>query len=116
MVGDAIAVTGVVLEADKEKNVLRLGRTIVRHKDRLSPKVGKELLCEVHPGAAFYSYTAGSRPVSLSYRDRDLIRFKEQIVAANGPDGWVEFLEMELARRAQGRRAAAPPDPDRQRL
>ena len=113
MVGDALAVTGVVTDADKEKNVIRLGQTIVRHKDRLSPKVGKELLCEVHPGTAFYSYTAGNRPVSLSYRDRDLIRFKEQIVAAKGPDGWVEFLEAELARRAKDRRAAALPDPER---
>lgn len=108
-VGDALAVTGVVTGADKQKNTIELGQTIVRHKDRLSPKIGKEMLCEVDPGAVFYNYTAGSRPVTLTYKDRDLIRHKDQIIAEKGPDGWVEFLEAEVARRNKQRQAARPP-------
>lgn len=104
-VGDALAVTGVVTGADHAKNTIELGQTIVRHKDRLSPKLGKEMLCEVDPGAVFYNYTAGSRPVTLTWRDRDLIRHKERILAEKGPDGWVEFLEQELARRNKQRLA-----------
>jgi hypothetical protein len=104
--GDALAVTGKVLAADAAKNTIELGDTIVRHKDRLSPKIGKELLCEVDPGAVFYSYTGGSRPVSLSYRDRDLIRHKERVIKEKGPDGWVEFLEQQVARRTRQRQAA----------
>jgi len=106
--GDAIAVTGAVINADAKRNVIELGDSIVRHKDRLSPKIGKELLCEVDPGAVFYSYTAGSRPVTLTYQDRDLIRHKESIVKEKGPDGWVEFLEQEVAKRRKNRQPAAP--------
>ena len=68
------------MAAKEEENVIRLEGTIVRHKDRLSPKMGKELLGEVDPGAIFYSYTAGSRPVNLSYRDRDLLKHRDKIV------------------------------------
>ncbi len=102
--GSAIAVTGRVLSADAEKNLIELGDSLVRYKDRLSPKIGKELLCEVEPGAVFYNYTAGSRPVTLTYRDRDLIRHKERIVAEKGPEGWVAFLEKEVARRDKQRK------------
>ncbi len=98
-IGDALAVTGQVTDIDPEKNAIILGQTIVRHKDRLSPKMGKELLGEVDPGAVFYSYTAGKRPVNLSYRDRDLLKFRDKIVAEKGADGWVEFLETEVAKR-----------------
>jgi hypothetical protein len=101
--GDAIAVTGKVMDANAKGNFIQLGDTIVRHKDRLSPKIGKELLCEVDPGAVFYNYTAGSRPVTLTYQDRDLIRHKDRVVAEKGPDGWVEFLEKEVARRRKER-------------
>ncbi len=103
--GSALAVTGKVVDADDETNTITLGETIVRHKDRLSPKRGKELLCEVDPEAVFYNYTAGSRPVTLTYKDRDLIRHKKRIVAGKGPDGWVEFLEKEVARRDRERKA-----------
>jgi len=105
--GDAIAVTGAVLNADHKKNFIELGDSIVRHKDRLSPKIGKELLCEVDPGAVFYNYTAGSRPITLTYEDRDLIRHKDRIVGENGADGWVEFLEKEVAKRKKAREAAS---------
>ena len=101
--GKALAVTGKVMDAKWKENVVVLGDTIVRHKDRLSPKMGKELLCEVDPSAVFYNYTAGSRPVTLTYQDRDLIRHKERIVAEKGADGWVAFLEQEVARRKKAR-------------
>lgn len=108
-IGSAIAVTAKVRAADVEKNVIDLGDAIVRHKDRLNPKIGKELLCEVEPGAVFYNYTAGSRPVTLTYQDRDLIRHKERVVADQGPDGWVAFLENEIARREKQRKLSKPP-------
>lgn len=104
--GAAIAVTGQVKNADAKKNLIELGDSIVRHKDRLSPAVGKELLCEVNPGAVFYNYTGGSRPVTLTYQDRDLIREKDRVIAASGADGWVAFLEKEVARRKNERESA----------
>lgn len=104
-IGDAIAVTGKVTDVSHEQNVILLEGTIVRHKDRLSPKIGKELLCEVVPGAVFYNYTAGSRPVTLTYQDRDLLKHKDKIIAESGPEGWVEFLEREVAKRKQEAKA-----------
>jgi len=106
-VGDAIAVTGKVLGIDAEKNAILLDEPIVRHKDRLSPKVGVELLSEVNPGATFYSYTEGPRPVKLEARDRDLLQHRDRVLAAGGPKGWTEFLEAEIAKRKQQRAAAA---------
>jgi len=101
--GDAIAVTGKVVDADAERNAIALDPVIVRHKDRLSPAVGKELLCEVDAGATFYSYTGGKRIVSLTYRDRDLLRFKDKILRERGKQGWADFLEQELAKRRKAR-------------
>ncbi|MCX6982799.1 MAG: hypothetical protein NTV08_18910 [Verrucomicrobia bacterium] len=106
-VGDAIAVTGKIVGIDPGKNGILLGETIVRHKDRMSPKVGKELLGEVNPGATFYSYTEGPRPIKLEFRDRDLLQSRDKIMAAGGPKAWVEFLETEIAKRKQQRAAAA---------
>ena len=106
-VGDAIAVTGKLAGIDPGKNGILLGETIVRHKDRLSPKMGKELLGEVNPGATFYSYTEGPRPIKLEFRDRDLLANRDKIMAAGGPKAWVEFLETEIAKRKQQRAAAA---------
>jgi hypothetical protein len=105
-VGDAIAVTGKVVAVDRARNAILLESPIVRHKDRLSPKMGKELLGEVAPGAVYYSYTAGKRPVKLGYEDRDLLQHRDQILAERGPDGWVEFLEHEVALRKQQRAGA----------
>ena len=106
-VGDAIAVTGKIAGIEPAKNGILLGETIVRHKDRMSPKVGKELLGEVNPGATFYSYTEGPRPIKLEFRDRDLLQSRDKIMAAGGPKAWVEFLETEIAKRKQQRAAAA---------
>ena len=106
-IGDAVAVTGKVLGIDTVKNTLHLGEPIVRHKDRLSPKTGKELLGEVNPGATFYSYTEGPRPIHLEARDRDLLQHRDRIMASGGPKAWVEFLETEITKRKQ-QRATAP--------
>jgi hypothetical protein len=105
--GDAIAVTGKVTGLGPGNRVILLGEPIVRHKDRLSPKMGKELLGEVNPGATFYSYTEGPRPIKLEFRDRDLLVNRDKILAAGGPKAWAEFLEKEIAKRKQERAAAA---------
>ena len=104
-VGDAIAVTGKLIGFDPKQNAIVLESPIVRHKDRLSPKVGKELLGEVNPGATFYSYTEGPRPVKLEFRDRDLLVHRDKVLAEGGPKGWMEFLEKEIAKRKQQRAA-----------
>lgn len=105
-IGDAIAVTGKVSGLDSNKNAILLTEPIVRQKDRLSPKIGTELLSEVNPGATFYSYTEGPRPIKLEARDRDLLQHRDRIMAAGGPKAWVEFLETEIAKRKQQRAAA----------
>ena len=106
-IGDAIAVTGKLAGIESGKNTILLGETIMRHKDNLSPKMGKELLGEVNPGATFYSYTEGPRPIKLEFRDRDLLANRDKIMAAGGPKAWAEFLEKEVAKRKQERAAAA---------
>jgi len=106
-VGDAIAVTGQVAGLEPGKNVILLESPIVKLKDRKSPKIGQELLGEVNPGATFYSYTEGPRPVNLEYRDRDLLVNRDKILAAGGPKAWSEFLEKEIAKRKQQRAAEA---------
>lgn len=106
-VGDAIAVTGRLTGIEEGKNAILLATPIVRHKDRLSPAVGKELLCEVDPGATFYSYTEGPRPVRVEFRDRDLLANRDEVLAAGGPKGWMEYLEKEIAKRKAQRAAAA---------
>jgi hypothetical protein len=103
-IGDAIAITGVVRGI--ATNTISCSPVIVRHKDRLHPKRGKELLCEVDPTATFYSYTGGDRPVSLTYKDRDLLQYRDQMLAQKGKRGWAEFLEQEMAKRKKDREAA----------
>lgn len=104
-VGDAIAVTGVITAVDS--STITLNPVIVRHKDRLHPKRGKELLCEVDPSATFYSYTGGKKAVSLTYKDRDLIKHKDKMIAEHGKQGWADFLTREVEKRNQARAAAA---------
>jgi len=98
-VGGAIAVLGKVVGIEPGTSVILIESPIVRFKDRLSPKVGQELLGEVNPGATFYSYTEGPRPVNLEYRDRDLLVNRDKILAEGGPKAWAEFLEKEIAKR-----------------
>jgi hypothetical protein len=101
--GSAIAVSGQIESADKEANIIRLKHTVVRHKDRLSPALGKELICEVDPRATFYSYTGGKKKVSLTYKDRDLLKHKERILEESGKQGWADFLLTEVAKRNAAR-------------
>jgi hypothetical protein len=105
--GDAIAVTGRLVGIEPGQNVILLESPIVRHKDRLSPKIGNELLGEVKPGATFYSYTEGPRPINLEYRDRDLLVNRDKILAQGGPKAWAAYLETEIAKRKQQRAAEA---------
>jgi len=101
--GSAIAVTGRVVSANKEDNTIHLKYTIVRHKDRLSPALGKELICEVDPRATFYSYTGGNKEVNITYKDRDLLQHKERILEQSGKQGWADFLSTEVAKRNAAR-------------
>lgn len=99
--GDALALTGRLLNASAADHSISLESVIVKYKDRLSPARGKELLSEVDPGAVFYSYTEGPRPVHLTAENRDLLKHRDRVLADKGPAGWVEFLEQEVARRKQ---------------
>ena len=104
-VGDAIAVTGKVNSVDTEKNTIVLDSSIVRHKDVLSRKPGKELLSEVDPTALVYSYTEGPRPIMLQAQDKDLLESRDKILEQGGPKAWFEFLEAEIAKRKAQRAA-----------
>lgn len=99
--GKALAVTGKV--TDIESNSILLYPVIVRHKDRLSPAIGKELLCEVSPTATFYSFTGGNQEVNVTYKDRDLLQHKDKVLAQGGKQGWTDFLVKELAKRKKAR-------------
>jgi len=101
--GKALAVTGKVTEIDS--NCIYLYPVIVRHKDRLSPAIGKELLCEVSATATFYSYTGGDREVNVTYKDRDLLQYKDKVMKQGGNQGWTDFLVKELAKRNAARAA-----------
>ena len=104
-VGDAVAVTGVVERIDPEKKEIVLNPVIVRYKDRLTPKVGKEMLSEVDSSAVIYSFTGGKNPVNVSKRDEDLIANEKEMLEKLGSDGWAEYLLKEIARRDKAERA-----------
>jgi len=108
-VGDAVAITGKVESCDDGRNAIVLSDSIVRHKDRATPKAGKELLAEVSPTAVVYSYTEGPRPLQVEARDRDLLQRKDEIMANGGGKAWFEFLEAELAKRAAARAKGGQP-------
>jgi hypothetical protein len=108
-VGDAVAVSGKVESLDEARNTIVLDSTIVRHKDRATPKPGKELLAEVNPSAVVYSFTEGPRPLMVEARDRDLLERKDAIMANGGGKAWFEFLEAELAKRAAARAKGGQP-------
>ncbi len=100
-VGDAIAVTGKVALADPNRKRIELNPVIIRHKDRLTPKIGKELFYELDPDAICYSYTAVSPGIKLPYKHRDLLEHKDRILTQEGKQAWVDFVNAELARRKQ---------------
>lgn len=97
--GQALAVTGRVITVDDKHGTIVIDPVIVRHKDRLSPAIGKELIGEVKPGSIFYTYTGGRKPVSLTFEDRDLLRDQQRILDEKGPQGWADHLEQALAKR-----------------
>jgi len=104
-VGDAVAVTGVIERIDPKKKEIVLNPVIVRYKDRLAPKVGKEMLQEVDSSAIVYSFTAGREPVNVSKRDEDLIRNADKMIEQLGNDGWADYLKKEIAKRDKAERA-----------
>ena len=105
-VGDCVALTGVVSDMDPDQKLIKLNPVIVRFKDRLAPKAGKELLAEVDASAVIYSYTGGKTPVNVTRRDQDLLQREGEITAAQGKDGWVRFLQQEMAKRDKAALAA----------
>ncbi|MCX6997770.1 MAG: hypothetical protein NTV49_11955 [Kiritimatiellaeota bacterium] len=122
-VGEAVALTGVVAGVNPAEKAITLNPVIVRHRDRLAPKPGKELLYEVDSSAVVYSFTGGKNPVNVTKRDEDLLQQEGAILASQGKDGWARFLLQEIAKRDQAalakrnqlnifRREAAPPTAD----
>jgi len=105
VVGDAVAVTGVVSAADPTAREIVLNPVIVRYKDRLAPKVGKEMLSEVDSSAVVYSFTGGGVAVNVSKRDEDLIANEKEMIAKLGKEGWARYLLTEIAKRDKAERA-----------
>lgn len=102
--GRAIAVQGRIQRVDPDEGTIYLDPAIVRHKDRLSPKlVGREMLYEIDDRSIFYSFTGGEEAVSVSYRDRDLLRHRNRIMEEGGDNAWAAFLKREIARRNAAR-------------
>jgi len=104
-VGDALAVTGVLRQVDPKTKTIVLCPVVVRYKDRLAPKCGKEMLSEVDNTAVVYSFTGGKEPINVSKRDADLLAYEAQITAEKGKDGWAKFLRDEIAKRNKAARA-----------
>lgn len=102
--GRALAVSGVIREADVDAGILRLDPVVVRHKDRLAPVAGKEMLYEFDANGVFYSFTGGGREVRVGYRDRDLLRQRGRIMESGGDRAWADFLARELQQRATARK------------
>jgi hypothetical protein len=105
-VGDAIAVTGNIQSVDPVKRVMVVDPVIVRYKDLLARKGGKEMLQERDSSGVVYSFTGGKEPVNLSKRDEDLVQYEEKILAERGKDGWARFLLDEIAKRDKVEKAA----------
>jgi hypothetical protein len=105
-VGDAVAVIGVVERVEPQTKTITLNPVIVRYKDRLAPKVGKEMLAEVDSSAIVYSFTGGKKPVNVSVRDKDLVANEKEMIERLGKEGWAEYLLREIARRDKEAREA----------
>ena len=106
--GKAVAVSGVIVKADPESRAIHLNPTVLRHKDRLAPVSGKEMLYELDDRHTFYSFTGGREAVKLSYRDRDLLRHRDRIIKEGGDQAWADFLQREIRRREAARKAGEP--------
>jgi ribosomal protein L14 len=105
-VGDAVAVTGVIQSADPVKRVMVLNPVVVRYKDLLAPKVGKEMHYERDSSGIVYSFTGGKEAVNVSKRDEDLLKNEGTIIAERGKDGWARYLLDEIAKRDKAADAA----------
>jgi hypothetical protein len=105
-VGDAIAVTGNIQSVDPVKRVMVVHPVIVRYKDLLARKGGKEMLEERDTSGVVYSFTGGKEPVNVSKRDEDLVQYEGKILAERGKDGWARFLLDEIAKRDKVEKAA----------
>ena len=108
--GRAIAVSGVIADVDRQTGTFYLDPVIVRHKDRLTPVLGRrEMLYEQNDELIFYSFSGGRELVQLQYRDRDLLRHRGRILDVQGEQAWADFLQQELAKRKQQRAHEATP-------
>lgn len=98
-VGDAVAAVGVMERIDPVKKEIVLNPVILRYKDLLAPKVGKEMLSERDTSAIIYSFTGGKKAVNVSKRDQDLVTNEKEMIGKLGKDGWAEYLLAEIAKR-----------------
>ncbi len=103
--GRGLAVSGVVKSVDSKNGTIVLSPVVVRHKDRLAPKVGKELYVELDDSGIFYTIMGDTESVSLRFRDRDLLRHRARLMAQGGEKGWIEFLLRETRLREAARQA-----------
>ena len=76
--GEAVAVLGRIKSIGKKPNRIVLDPVIVKYKDRLAPKIGKELLCEVDPDARYATFTdEAGELVELKGKHRDLLPWND---------------------------------------
>ncbi len=103
--GSALAVSGVIKGVDNQNGTIVLDPVIVRHKDRLAPKVGKELYVELDSSGIFYSVMSDTDSIQLHFRDRDLLRHRSRVMLQDGEQAWIDFLRTEVNRREEARKA-----------
>jgi len=118
--GEAIAVTGRIKSIGSMTNTIVLEPVIVRYKDRLSPKVGKELLSELDSDAIYFNYTGAGpdREVRITYKDKDLLPWHKikdplarkeamnKMIKRMGSEGFAVHLLGKLEAREWAREAA----------
>ncbi len=109
--GHAIAISGIIDRVEDESGTIYLRQAIVRHKDQLAPMLkGREMLYEIDDRNIFYSFSGGRETVQLSYRDRDLLRYRDRILDAKGDQAWADFLQKKIAERQAARNNKGPQD------
>lgn len=114
--GKAIGVTGKISKIEPEKELIILSPVIVKHKDRLAPKRGKELYGEINPEALYYTFTGvKGKKITISYADKDILpwsdiedekeraKLKKKIQIQYTKEEWFEYLEKKLAERHGGK-------------
>jgi len=104
--GRALAVSGVIKSVDSKTGTIYLEPAVIRHKDRLTPSLsGKEMLYEIDDRSIFYSFNGGREAVAVAFRDRDLLRHRDRIMAEGGDQAWADFLQLEIRKRQAQRQA-----------